>query len=57
MMAALSQSIFDAVAQIPTEADVRTGVYVFAGITGLMVSGIISCLKEMQAAKADSRAC
>lgn len=57
MLAALSQSIFDAVAVVPTEADVRTGVYVLAGITGLMVSGIISCIKEMQAAKADRRAC
>ena len=57
MLATLSLSIFDAVATMPSDADVRTGVYVMAGIAGLLVSGIISCIKEMQSAKADARAC
>jgi ABC-type Mn2+/Zn2+ transport system permease subunit len=57
MLALLSHSIVDAVAQAPSETDVRTGVYVMAGIAGLLVSGIISCIKEMQSAKADARAC
>jgi hypothetical protein len=57
MLTLLSHSIFDAVATMPSETDVRTGVYVMAGIAGLLVSGIISCIKEMQSAKADARAC
>ena len=57
MLTLLSHSIFDAVATMPSETDVRTGVYVMAGIAGLLVSGIISCIKEMQSAKADTRNC
>jgi hypothetical protein len=57
MLATLTHSIFDAIAVVPTEENVRTGVYVMAGIFGLLVSGVISCVKEMQAARADSRAC
>ena len=57
MLATLTQSIFDAVAVAPTAENVRTGVYVMAGIFGLLVSGIISCIKEMRSAKADSRVC
>ena len=55
MLAFLSSSIFDAVATIPTAEDQRTGVYVLAGIFGLLVSGIISCIKEMRSAARDNR--
>jgi hypothetical protein len=57
MLATLTHSIFDAVAMTPTPENVRTGVYVLAGIFGLLVSGIISCAKEMRSARADNRAC
>ena len=57
MLATLTHSIFDAVAVTPTPENVRTGVYVMAGIFGLLVSGVISCVKEMRSARADSRTC
>ena len=57
MLAFLSSSIFDAVATIPTAEDQRTGIYVLAGIFGLLVSGIISCIKEMRSAARDHRDC
>jgi hypothetical protein len=53
MLATLSQSIFDAVAVIPTAEGERTGVYVLAGIAGLLVSGIVSCIKEARNAAAE----
>ena len=36
----------------PTPADQRLEVYVLASIVGLLVCGLISCAKEMRAAKA-----
>jgi hypothetical protein len=48
MLATLASSIFDAVATAPTAEDQRIGVYVLAAIFGLLVSGIISCIKEMR---------
>jgi hypothetical protein len=50
MLATLASSVFDAVATAPTAEDQRIGVYVFAGIVGLLVSGIISCIKEARKA-------
>jgi hypothetical protein len=32
----------------PTPADERLGVYVLAAIVGVLVSGLISCAKEMR---------
>ena len=32
----------------PTPADERLGVYIFAAIVGVLVSGLISCAKEMR---------
>jgi hypothetical protein len=48
MLAVLASSVFDAVAIAPTAEDQRIGVYVLAGIFGLLVSGIVSCIKEMR---------
>lgn len=48
MLATLASSVFDAVATAPTAEDQRIGVYVLAGIFGLLVSGIVSCIKEMR---------
>jgi hypothetical protein len=48
MLATLASSAFDAVATAPTAEDQRLGVYVLAGIFGLLVSGIVSCIKEMR---------
>jgi hypothetical protein len=55
MLALTIHSIFDAVAVMPTAADHRTGVYVMAGIFGLLVSGVISCIKEMRSEAAERR--
>jgi hypothetical protein len=40
----------------PTPADERLGVYVLAGIVGVLVSGLISCAKEMRREAALRRA-
>ncbi len=55
MLALTVQSIFDAVAATPSAEDHRTGVYVMAGICGLLVSGVISCIKEMRSEAAERR--
>ena len=52
MLATLASSVFDAVATAPTAEDQRIGVYVLAGIVGLLVSGVISCIKEARKAAA-----
>jgi hypothetical protein len=53
MLAVLATSIFDAVAETPAAEDQRVGVYVLAGIVGLLVSGLISCIKELRAEAAE----
>jgi hypothetical protein len=46
MIVTLASSVYDAVATAPTAEDQRIGVCVLAGIVGLLVSGVISCIKE-----------
>jgi len=33
---------------VPTPADERLGIYILAAIVGVLVSGLISCAKEMR---------
>ena len=40
----------DAIPRIPDAEDLRAGVYVWAGIVGLMTSAVISVVKETRAA-------
>jgi hypothetical protein len=50
VLATLAASIFDAIPQAPSPEGLRSGVYVWAAIVGLITSGIISCVKEARAA-------
>jgi hypothetical protein len=50
VLATLAASIFDAIPQPPSPEDLRSGVYVWSAIVGLVTSGIISCIKEARAA-------
>jgi hypothetical protein len=40
----------------PSPSDERLGVYILAAITGVLVSGLISCAKEMRKEAALRRA-
>jgi len=52
MLQALILSAASATQTAPTPADQRLGIYVLATIVGVLVCGLISCVKEMRAAKA-----
>jgi len=52
MLQALLLSAASAAHAAPTPADQRLGIYVLAAIVGVLVCGLISCAKEMRAAKA-----
>lgn len=48
MLEALKSSAAGLAVAGPTPADERLGVYVFAAIVGVLVSGLISCAKELR---------
>lgn len=51
---AMSASVIQTVGLPPEEAQ-RIGVYVLAGLFGLLVTGVIACIKELRRDLADAR--
>jgi hypothetical protein len=53
MLEALLLSAAGIARATPTPADERVGIYILAAIVGALVSGLISCAKELRKERAE----